>query len=302
MENSKIVYHYCSTDVFMKIISNKTLRLSNIVKSNDSMEIMWITKYVKEVFDKAFNKESTKYFKNAMSYDEFEKEVNYYSNIFFKEDQKPYEFFVCCFSKYGDLLSQWRGYADDATGISIGFDINQLINKKSENKILNYNNLKYDEIIYKETNQKSKIKKIAEKLIKDLKNILKKENVDKAQRTKEAFYNCFQALSNLAVFMKNPFFNEEKESRICYRADIDNKSNIFNQNKNVGLMITDINFASKKNDFVTFVDLSFKGMEKSIIKEVIIGPKCKASESDVINILKLNGIECEVRKSNGTYR
>lgn len=26
-----------------------------------------------------------------------------------------------CLSKEGDLLSQWRGYADDATGVSIGF-------------------------------------------------------------------------------------------------------------------------------------------------------------------------------------
>lgn len=26
-----------------------------------------------------------------------------------------------CFSEDGDLLSQWRGYASDATGIAIGF-------------------------------------------------------------------------------------------------------------------------------------------------------------------------------------
>jgi hypothetical protein len=29
--------------------------------------------------------------------------------------------FVACFSEAGDLLSQWRGYANDAQGISIGF-------------------------------------------------------------------------------------------------------------------------------------------------------------------------------------
>ena len=27
-----------------------------------------------------------------------------------------------CLSKKGDLLSQWRGYADDAFGVSIGFE------------------------------------------------------------------------------------------------------------------------------------------------------------------------------------
>lgn len=60
-----IVYHYCSLDVFTKIISGKSIRLSDITKSNDSMEILWITKYIEAIFDEEFQKETekTKYFK-----------------------------------------------------------------------------------------------------------------------------------------------------------------------------------------------------------------------------------------------
>ena len=43
---SNIVYHYCSLDTFNLIISNKTLRVSDIRKSNDSEELLWYTKFV----------------------------------------------------------------------------------------------------------------------------------------------------------------------------------------------------------------------------------------------------------------
>lgn len=43
-----IVYHYCTLDSFMSIISNKSIWLSDITKSNDSMEIKWITRYIND--------------------------------------------------------------------------------------------------------------------------------------------------------------------------------------------------------------------------------------------------------------
>jgi len=32
--------------------------------------------------------------------------------------------YIACFSEKGDLLSQWRAYADDGEGVAIGFDPN----------------------------------------------------------------------------------------------------------------------------------------------------------------------------------
>ena len=34
--------------------------------------------------------------------------------------------YISCFSKKPDLLSQWRAYAEDGTGVSIGFDLKKL--------------------------------------------------------------------------------------------------------------------------------------------------------------------------------
>lgn len=40
--------------------------------------------------------------------------------------------YTACFSGNGDLLSQWRGYAGDGTGIAIGFKTKYLKNWKSD--------------------------------------------------------------------------------------------------------------------------------------------------------------------------
>lgn len=38
------LYHYCSWEAFEKIIANKTIRFSDVMKSNDSEEIIYLFK------------------------------------------------------------------------------------------------------------------------------------------------------------------------------------------------------------------------------------------------------------------
>ena len=141
MSNEKIVYHYCNADVFTKIISSKAIRLSDITKSNDSMEILWITKYIKEIFDEEYAKETsnTKYFKDGYPKDMFSEFVEHYSEDFFKADQRMYSYMVCCFSEASDLLSQWRGYANDASGFSIEylFEVINIILERDKKMVYN---------------------------------------------------------------------------------------------------------------------------------------------------------------------
>ena len=50
-----MVYHYCSVDTFLKIIQNKSLRLSDIGKSNDYSELIYIENMIREEFEKIIN-------------------------------------------------------------------------------------------------------------------------------------------------------------------------------------------------------------------------------------------------------
>ncbi len=306
MNDDNIVYHYCSADVFTKIISGKAIRLSDITKSNDSMEILWITKYIKEIFDEEFARETsnTKYFKDGYPEDAYSELVEHYSDDFFKADQRIYSYMVCCFSEAGDLLSQWRGYADDASGFSIGFDANALaaFGKPAADDPISSDIFDFNKVIYDVSKQKARIRDCAKYLISELKPLSKMTGGHIKQQSMAAFNRCFLQLFKWSILMKNPFFKEEKEWRICYWTDLRSDHNSSKVKIEDGLSLSDVAYYSRKNDVVPYVDLSFNKSVNNIIKRVFIGPKCRASKKEIEVFMKNNGIACDVVKSEGTYR
>lgn len=291
-----IVYHYCSTDVFTKIVSGKSIRLSDITKSNDSMEIRWITKYIKEVFLEEFDKEAVKttYFNDDYPKGIFIDLLDEYIEEFFNTDQRLYSYLVCCFSEIGDLLSQWRGYADDAAGFSIGFDTDVINNHRHL--------YSYDKVIYAERNQKALVRKEAKTLITRLKSILNDEKGSVLINSMPAFRKCFFQLFKTSILLKNPFFEEEKEWRISLWISTLSETDSIKVTSDNELSFSELDYYSRKNDVIPYIDLSFKKFKGSIIKDVVIGPKNRASQRDIEDYLKNNGIVCSVRKSAGTYR
>ena len=301
-----LVYHYCSSETFEKIITGKSLLLSDITKSNDSMEILWITRFIKDIFDEEFEKEKkrTKYFEENYPLDIFNELIDHFIESSFNEKERIYSYFVCCFSAVGDLLSQWRGYADDACGYAIGFDLDVLSQIGNYPKLNNqYSVIDVGEVEYTESYKKAKIKETAKELVSNLKLIAR--NIDKGIKEDSIlpFDRCFYKLFRQAIYMKNPFFKEEKEWRICL-CDYGNNnlSNPSDYTLKEGISLSEVNYRFKQNDLVPFVKLDFSNCKHDIIREVIIGPKCSAREDDVRIFLKDNNIDCEVIKSDGTYR
>lgn len=56
----KILYHYCSIKTFLSIIGNKTIRVSDCSKTNDTEETRWIATMIESVFSEKIN-ESKKF-------------------------------------------------------------------------------------------------------------------------------------------------------------------------------------------------------------------------------------------------
>ncbi len=104
-KTTEILYHYCSNDAFHSIIENKSIRLSSLSQSNDWKE----GKLVVEIIGLIAKGDNLSKVKTEGLLD----------IVSFLEDMVDGLGF--CLSNKGDLLSQWRGYADDATGVSIGF-------------------------------------------------------------------------------------------------------------------------------------------------------------------------------------
>lgn len=108
-------YHYTDLAGLKGIVENQSLFASNSAFLNDREEFYFGIKLFCEIIDllavePEFNEQAT-LFKSIKSLLNLKKSNRY----------------VSCFSLDGDLLSQWRAYADDGKGIAIGFNPKQLI-------------------------------------------------------------------------------------------------------------------------------------------------------------------------------
>mgnify|MGYP002524507025 CR=1 FL=1 len=179
MDNN-LVYHYCSTEVFLKILSGRKLRISDIRRSNDSEEIKFLfEKYLEE--KKAEGEKAYLAVKGC--------------DFIFREALKQETVFALSFSDKRDLLSQWRGYAPDG-GVAIGFDRNEL--KSWAEKIISLGETaKFKNVEYYKKDDKR------------LKEILKKFN--------DPFLcNNYKNILKVAPLIKLDGFKEESEWRIYF--------------------------------------------------------------------------------------
>ncbi|MDY4483031.1 MAG: DUF2971 domain-containing protein [Butyricicoccus porcorum] len=109
-----VVYHYCTVETFFHIISNHTLRLSDIEKSNDFMEKKWA---IRQCLQHIENNLSNPAYPCAEQPElasallaEMKRQFHDYNTMIL----------AACFSSRRDLLSQWRGYGDNGYGVCIG--------------------------------------------------------------------------------------------------------------------------------------------------------------------------------------
>lgn len=327
-EIPKTIYHYCSLETFNSIITSKTLRLSDITKSNDSKELIYIRPFIKEEFLNVYRSEPAQFFKNAVGEGQWQKITEHYINDWFDENYRYYSFYVMCFSNRPDVLSQWRGYANDGNGVSIGLDREVL--KRLLGACVPHPEL--DKVEYIERTQKARVKKIATDTIKAIKNEFNPEHLKNIEVNPaddswlmKFFNSAFDKLFNLAVICKNPFFSEESEYRIWYRVDKKTVSSELNDDLIIdggdasGIDIKPLayfmpfHFGTKENSIYSYVDLCFEGaidQKMPLIKEVWTGPKCKASKREVEMLLAQHGfpldengsIGARADQSKGSYR
>lgn len=260
----KKIYHYCSCETLMSILSNKTIRMSNIRKSNDFNEIVAFL----NIFRSALKTACNKFLKENPDTHPF---VEFYENMNFDNVASAILndsicYYATCFSEDGDLLSQWRGYAEDATGVSIGFNSDYIINW-ADNKRFKYMEINYDKQDAFETQVCYILKELGKT----------KATMDRNGYLEPSYYeNAINIVINTflynAVFYKDASFSEEKEWRVVFYP-LRKTQNYFIQ-QNFDQSYIDQLFYDKMNEFIQaegvyypFIrkQLSFKFDKKIII-------------------------------------
>lgn len=275
-----MVYHYCSVDTFLKIIQNKSLRLSDIGKANDYTEITYMENMIREEFAKKI--ETLKLKDEGISLilsleENFRNMRLNYINLY-----------AICFSEEKDLLSQWRGYANDGSGIAIGFskDIMQTVNEDKYG-------LTFKKVCYAEEEQR----KFAEKEVQIIMDTMKIKNIFGAFG--EVYEND---IKNIGC-MKQPGFSEEKEWRLCIGMCPEvriGREGVFNN-----FSLSEIKTQYIREQLVTYFDLRFEKICNDFVKEIVIGPSAKVTKRDIRMSLSINGFDTDkinITKSQITYR
>lgn len=266
-EKEEIVYHYCSLEGFLSIIQNSSIWMFDISKSNDCLERSYIYNKIKNRIESELEitPEDLHAWKTGCKVNE----VSDYLMLTY----------VACFSERKDCLSQWRGYADDGKGISIGFCKKML---ESLPKIMHHK-LSFSKVIYDENQQEKYVNKVVEEIFRNMEHKgIGKAGIELGANHKDEF----------AIY-KNPSFEEEREWRLIL-----NSYPKWKEIKVGDMSFTEPTFRVSNGRLISYVELSFANIKRDFVKEIWIGPKSEVELWDIIHVLWRYGYYDEVDDYN----
>lgn len=274
------LYHYCPPSAFFEIIRDRTIRLSSLSFSNDSMEGRLVSqtllKFAKQDVLRPFAMERLK------------------DKLRMLED--VLDGFGFCLSENGDQLSQWRSYASDASGFSIGFSKQHLEAWSARQEGFNLSKVVYSASELEELLGPiyTRIRKLVEKdekkyggLAAYTRNENKVQGDDEDVKTAvvqliHVFCDALPAL----YLMKNQGFSEENEWRLIGHASRHDD--------------IDCSFQMVNGRIVPYRECSFP---EDLVEEVYLGPKNRTPNYVVQRYLRKCGINnARILKSKATYQ
>lgn len=284
------LYHYCSTESFYKIISNKEIWLTSLSLSNDYMEGQLVKHLLGEMAQKdGLNEEHIKNLQRAAA------------NI-----NKVIDGLGFCLSEKKDLLSQWRGYANDAFGVAIGFSKEYLELLDNYYRDGSVSGFTLNRVIYEPTEQEQEIKPIYEKIKEDINKgafkrfsysgllssrsdeEIEKENNEIIKQENDLYMNMLLFISKLFL-LKSKAFEEEFEWRLI---------SIFSK-------VTDdiCSFCASIDKIKPYRAFELVKLETEPIDEIVLGPKNNTPKYVVESFLKRFGFNnVKVSYSKASYR
>lgn len=282
--NKRLDYHYCSSETFMAICNSRRVRFSDLTMSNDSGEIGYGLDLLNEFIEGRSSIERKLYAESAAIH----------RRHFLNDLWMGY-----CLSLTKDVLSQWRGYADDGRGVCIGFNPKVVV-KPYMSRV---------QVIY---DRKMQLMSLGEKWEK----VMSMAN-SRSDSTRELMASVASVVSfyRLVAYMKHESFAEEEEEEVRYIFPItkSSKGYQFDEHfqKHYQKDCGEIEFFMRASNPVPYVDVIVDrivdrnegGYSENIIKEVVLGPKNSAKEIDIQAFLATKGFaNVEIGRSVSTYR
>lgn len=285
-----ILYHYCSNDAFVSVVRAKSLWLSSLTLSNDTMEGRLVNATLMRVAEKdKLDLQSRERLRESIEFTE-----RFFDGLGF------------CLSEQSDLLSQWRGYADDGRGVSIGFKREYLDELAEASVRSNPAGFELHRVEYDPDRQEALIQPTYAELrsliaagafrLKGIRGFLDvrspEQIAEEDQATAKAHGALIVELLDLLPMLfalKSPAFREESEWRLVSMLG--------------GKRFEDCLFRSSRGKIIPYREFELLALSRSAIVEVVLGPKNETPVVVVQSMLAQAGFkDAEVRRSTATYR
>lgn len=286
----EILYHYCSTAAFHSIVSSRALWLSSLSLSSDSAEGKLVASAIRRLAIKdGLDKHTT------------DRLLQLVAGV-----ESVIDGFGFSLSEAGDLLSQWRGYAQDGTGVAIGFSKQYLealaeASRHPEHAGFTLQTVSYSEVEH-ENHVRDTYAKVRELIdqgafkIPGVRSLLDTRTDEEIEAETTQIREVYSRLSLTILFLfselfllKSDAFLEEREWRLLsYYARAKSDTCLFR---------------TSANKLIPYRSFELKEFDDSPITEVLLGPKHETPVQVVEDILHQAGFgEVAVRKSKATYR
>lgn len=284
-----LLAHYTSIDALNKILTSNEIWLANPLFMNDHEELRWGIENGIEEF--RINKPLHNYLQETSSAAEFEFQLNW---IYKQFDKEAFDIYLFCLSRHereevDGRLSMWRGYGASGDGVAIVFDTSRADERDDLPLIL-------APVHYASHDERRKwINNLAEQFT----DILRDQKVAGRHEYIQAVYWLFQRLKMFALFTKHSGFAEEKEWRLVYFPDRDERNDLHQLRH----FITNGRGVEPKLRVPMGKETTVVGIAlDDIIHSIILGPSHSTAlaERSVKRMLELIGKEHLVEKTRAS--
>lgn len=285
-----VLYHYCPTSSFHSIIQSRSIWLSLLTLSNDTMEGKLVTKTVTHLAER-----------DGLDRDTISRLQDWLALL-----ENEFDSFGFCLSEEGDLLSQWRGYAADATGVAIGFSEAYLQDVLTSTESEKPPVLNLERVEYTHQGHEEKVEPIYRKIRRHIddgafklsgkRGLIDTRTDDEIEEERKRIDKSHTELvfTVLSLFpmlfqLKSHAFREEKEWRLI---------SLFIQG-----VIDDCSYRSVSDRVIPYRIFKLSPAKHPPITEIVLGPKHNTPPHLVKSFLKKHGFEdVLVRHSEASYR
>ncbi|WP_426943844.1 DUF2971 domain-containing protein [Pseudomonas oryzihabitans] len=257
------LYHYTSSTVLLSILSNRSIWLSSKWHLNDSKEGVLFKELMEEIYES--NKKKYPNGNPAST----------------NEILEQYGSYVNCLSSDRDMLSQWRGYAGDGSGVSIGLDTATILRLVETNK----DKLFLGQVEYVGEGHTLSVQKTG---------IIKALLKNKVAPSERFISRALKTAWNI----KPIAFKEEREYRIILNIPVDPSKNI-SSSDNIKR-----GFRAAHDSIREYYEISFAQDDfQKLVKSITLGPKNTSDTKAIEGLLTDRGLaNVKVFRSTATYR